>query len=169
VNRNKRPALTSPWKIGFLVSLLLVTVSIGVGFAITRTFGVAWSWIHTGDGSWAFDLDAFLNEMLPLVVIVPVMSLLSYFVITGAVRKYRAYLDSGQGLGGTETPFLIHLTCIQVLEANQDPRAGEVLGRVYDQLQERAASIPDEATRHAFLEKVPWHREIVRAGEERTM
>jgi hypothetical protein len=96
VKRNKRPALTSPWKIGFLVSLLLVTVSIGVGFAITRTFAVAWSWIQVGDGSWAFDLDAFLNEMLPLVVIVPVMSLVSYFVITGAVRKYRAYLDSGQ-------------------------------------------------------------------------
>jgi len=75
---------------------LLVTVSIGVGFAITRTFGVAWSWIHFGGGNWAFDLDAFMKEMLPLVVIVPVMSLLSYFAITGAVRKYRAYLDSGQ-------------------------------------------------------------------------
>jgi hypothetical protein len=74
---------------------LLVTVSIGVGFAITRTFGVAWSWIQFGEGNWAFDLDAFMKEMLPLVVIVPVMSLLSYFAITGAVRKYRAYLDSG--------------------------------------------------------------------------
>jgi hypothetical protein len=95
VDRNKRPALTSPWKIGFLVSLLLVTVSIGVGFAITRTFGVTWSWLHLGDGSWAFNLDAFLREMLPLVVMVPVMSLIAYFVITGAVRKYRAYLDSG--------------------------------------------------------------------------
>jgi hypothetical protein len=96
VHRNKRPALTSPWKIGFLVSLLLVTVSIGVGFAITRTFGVAWTWIHIGEGTWGFDVDAFLQQMLPLVVIVPVMSLFSYFVITGAVRKYRAYLDSGQ-------------------------------------------------------------------------
>jgi hypothetical protein len=72
-----------------------VTVSIGVGFAITRTFGVAWSWVHLGGGKWAFNLDAFMNEMLPLVVIVPVMSLVSYFLITGAVRKYKAYLDSG--------------------------------------------------------------------------
>jgi hypothetical protein len=94
VSRNKRPALTSPWKIGFLVSLLLVTVSIGVGFAITRTFGVEWSWIQFGD-TWAFDKKAFMQEMLPLVVIVPVMSLLAYLVITGAVRKYRAYFDSG--------------------------------------------------------------------------
>jgi hypothetical protein len=43
------------------------------------------------------------------------------------------------------------------------------LGKVYDQLQERAASIPDEATRHAFLEKVPWHREIMRIGQERKL
>jgi hypothetical protein len=96
VDRNKRPALTSPWKIGFLVSLLLVTVSIGVGYAITRNFGVAWSWISIGDGTWAFNKDAFLQEMLPLVVIVPAMSLLAYFLITGAVRKYKAYLASGQ-------------------------------------------------------------------------
>ena len=95
MDRKKRPALTSPWKIGFLVSLLLVIVSIGVGFAITRTFGVAWSWLHLGGGTWAFDLDAFLREMLPLVVMVPVLSLIAYFVITGAVRRYRAYLDSG--------------------------------------------------------------------------
>ena len=95
MDRRKRPALTSPWKIGFLVSLLLVIVSIGVGFAITRTFGVAWSWLHLGGGTWAFDLDAFLREMLPLVVMVPVLSLIAYFVITGAVRRHRAYLDSG--------------------------------------------------------------------------
>jgi hypothetical protein len=100
VDRNKRPALTSPWKIGFLVSLFLVTVSIGVGFVITRTFGFTWTWIQFGDGSWAldswaFDRNAFLNEMLPLIVLVPVMSLLAYLLITGAVRKYKAYLDSG--------------------------------------------------------------------------
>ena len=85
------------------------------------------------------------------------------------IDRVLAYLDSGQELGGTEVPFLIHLTCIQVLEANQDPRAGEVLRRVYGRLQERAASIPDEATRRAFLEKVPWHREIVRTGEGRAL
>lgn len=98
--RNKRPALTSPSKIGFLVSLFLVTVSVGVGFAITRTFGVTWSWIQFGDGlwaldSWVFDRTAFFNEVLPLVVFVPVMSLLAYLLVTGAVRKYKASPDSG--------------------------------------------------------------------------
>jgi adenylate cyclase len=77
-----------------------------------------------------------------------------------------AYLDSGQELGGTEIPFLIHLTCIRVLYANQDPRADQVLGKAYRLLQEQAAGIPDEATRRAFLEKIPWNREIAQIGAE---
>lgn len=95
MDRNKRPALTSPWKIGFLVSLLLVTVSIGVGYAVTRTFGITWNWLQFNEGSWAFDQAAFIREMTPLVALVAIMSLVAYFLITGAVRKYRSYLDSG--------------------------------------------------------------------------
>jgi hypothetical protein len=95
VDRNKRPALTSPWKIGFLVSLLLLTVSIGVGYAITRTFGISWNSLRFGEGSWAFDQAAFIREMTPLVGLVTVMSLIAYFAVTGAVRRYRSYLDSG--------------------------------------------------------------------------
>jgi len=96
VNRKKRPALTSPWKIGFLVSLLLVVTGIGVGFLITRTFGVAWSWVRFSGGAWLFNKDAFIREMFPMLVFVPSVSLLAYFLITGAVRRYRAYLESGQ-------------------------------------------------------------------------
>jgi len=96
VNRKKRPALTSPWKIGFLVSLLLVVTGIGVGFLITRTFGVAWSWVRFSGGTWLFDRAAFMREMSPMVVFVPLVSLIAYFLITGAVRRYRTYLDSGQ-------------------------------------------------------------------------
>ena len=95
--RNKRPALTSPWKIGFLVSLLVVATSIGVGFFITRMFGLSWTWIEFGGEltSWTFHRDAFLNEMLPLVVLVPIVALIGYFVIAGGVRRYRKYIDSG--------------------------------------------------------------------------
>ena len=96
MNRKKRPALTSPWKIGFLVSLLLLVTGIGVGFLITRTFGVAWSWVRFSGGTWVFDKDAFMREMSPMVVFVPLVSLIAYFLITGAVRRYRAYLESGQ-------------------------------------------------------------------------
>jgi tetratricopeptide (TPR) repeat protein len=82
------------------------------------------------------------------------------------IDEVLAYLDSDQGLTGTEAPFLIHLTSIQVLQANQDPQADQVVRRAYRLLQESAASIPDEATRRDFLEKIPWHREIAQAGDE---
>lgn len=98
MKRSKPPALTSPWKIGFFVSLLLVAVSIGVGYFITRAFEVPWSWVEFPDGSWrswSFHIDGFMREMLPIVVVVPVFSLFSFFLIAGAVRKYKAYLDSG--------------------------------------------------------------------------
>jgi hypothetical protein len=98
VKRNKPPALTSPWKIGFFVSLLLLAMSIGVGFLITRSFGISWSWIELGGGSWnswSFDRDAFVGEMVPLVALVPLFSLVSYFLVTNAVRRYKTYVDSG--------------------------------------------------------------------------
>ena len=56
------------------------------------------TWVEFGDGSWSswkFHFDSFMREMLPLVVVVPLFSLISYFLIAGAVRKYKAYLDSG--------------------------------------------------------------------------
>lgn len=37
-----------------------------------------------------------MREMLPLLVVVAVFALIAYLTITGAVRKYRRYLDSGQ-------------------------------------------------------------------------
>ena len=95
--RNKRPALTSPWKIGFLASLLPVAVGIGVGYSITRSFGLAWTWLefHGTWSNWTFHREPFMTEMLPLAVLVPVLSLLSYLLITNAVRRYRTYVDSG--------------------------------------------------------------------------
>ena len=98
MDRTKAPALTSPWKIGFFVSLLLVAMSIGVGFLITRAFNISWTWVEFGGTTWenwVFHPDAFMNEMLPLVLLVPILSQLSFFIIAGAVRKYKAYLDSG--------------------------------------------------------------------------
>jgi tetratricopeptide (TPR) repeat protein len=62
---------------------------------------------------------------------------------------------------GTHEPFRIRLTCYQILRANKDARAGEVLRTAYGLLQERAAGIEDERLRHSFLEKVPFHRELV--------
>lgn len=76
------------------------------------------------------------------------------------------HLASGKGLEGTDAPLLIHLTCYRVLRATKDPRAGDVLERAHRLLQEQAAKLPDDATRHSFLVKVPWHHEIESAWVE---
>jgi hypothetical protein len=68
-------------------------------------------------------------------------------------------------LDGTYEPFRIRLTCYQVLRANEDARAEQVLGTAYQLLQERAAGIEDENLWHSFLEKVPAHRELVHEAE----
>ena len=66
-------------------------------------------------------------------------------------------------LDGAEEPFRIYLTCYQVFAANQDERAAAVLFIAYDLLQQRAARIPDEATRRSFIEGVAAHRQLEEA------
>ncbi|NJN66886.1 MAG: tetratricopeptide repeat protein [Chloroflexaceae bacterium] len=66
-------------------------------------------------------------------------------------------------LPGTDEPFRVYLTCSQVLLANQDARAPEVLRTAWALLQERAAQIEDDRLRHSFLENVAAHRELLAA------
>jgi len=77
------------------------------------------------------------------------------------VQEILSYLETGT-LDGTIAPCEIYLTCYRVLEANEDPRAPEILASAFDRLQERAARITDEGMRRSFLEDVRPHREIVR-------
>jgi len=67
-------------------------------------------------------------------------------------------------LDGTFEPFRVYLTCFKVLEANEDPRAAEVLRTSCQLLQARAAGIEEEQLRQSFLEGVPYHRELLREG-----
>lgn len=94
----KKPKLTSPWKVGFLVALLLVVTALGVSYFITGTFGITWHWIQFGGLSpmtWTFHLGAFLEEMAPLLVITSLLAFGAYVLVAGAVRRYKAYVDSG--------------------------------------------------------------------------
>ncbi len=100
MKRTKAPVLTSPSKIGFFVSLMLVFVSIGVTSFFTRRFGLTWNlfdrdWLDRNEWLGIIRGEGFLFELLPLVGLVAVMSMIAYLVITGAVRKYKHYLDSG--------------------------------------------------------------------------
>jgi tetratricopeptide (TPR) repeat protein len=104
-----------------------------------------------------------------------------YDALAGLARTYLAQGDLAQAqahveeilshlqvgsLDGTVEPSRIYLTCYQVLRANGDPRAGEVLEAAYHLLQERAAKIDDEELRRSFLENVKANREIVAAWEQ---
>jgi class 3 adenylate cyclase/tetratricopeptide (TPR) repeat protein len=54
-----------------------------------------------------------------------------------------------------------YLYLLDTLEALNDPRAGLILDRAYHEFLQSSERIPDEPTRHAFLNNVPSHREIV--------
>ncbi|MBN1884806.1 MAG: hypothetical protein JW876_04705 [Candidatus Krumholzibacteriota bacterium] len=94
----RKPVLTSPWKIGTLVALLMVMTGIGVTYYIVDVYGVEFSWLSPSEGFPGFRLDSFgfFREMYPMVAAVIGLSLLSYFVVASAVRRYRFYLSSGQ-------------------------------------------------------------------------
>jgi ABC-type transporter Mla subunit MlaD len=96
--------LTSPWKIGFFVSLMLVFVSIGVAYYFTRTFSLSWGinafepslrWLNNEVWTPMMNGKGFLVQIAPLIALVGVTALLSFIVIAQAVRKYKRYLDSG--------------------------------------------------------------------------
>ncbi len=59
-------------------------------------------------------------------------------------------------------PLWIYLSCHQVLAATDDPRAEAVIRAGHQALQERAATIGDEAVRRSFFENVAVNREMLR-------
>jgi hypothetical protein len=82
------------------------------------------------------------------------------------IEQILVYLETetpalGHPLDGTMEPFRIYLTCYQVLIANQDPRAPEILSDAYNLLQKRASNINDDELRDCFLHNVTANREIV--------
>jgi adenylate cyclase len=78
------------------------------------------------------------------------------------VEEILSYLETG-ALEATDDPLRVSLVCYRVLLAKGDPRAPEILATAHALLQERAARIDDENLRRSFMERVPSHREIVRA------
>jgi ribosomal protein S20 len=83
------------------------------------------------------------------------------------VEEILIYLETeapkvGHPLDGTKEPFNIYLTCYQVLNAIQDPRAPKILSEAYTLLKTRADKISDEQLRHSFLNNVAANRDIVR-------
>jgi tetratricopeptide (TPR) repeat protein len=82
------------------------------------------------------------------------------------VREILDYMAERPALEGAKEPLRVYLTCISVLRANGDLRANKILDKAYRMLQKRAATIEDRNLRHAYLENVTAHREIVALWEE---
>lgn len=77
------------------------------------------------------------------------------------VSEILVYLDEGHSLRTDVAPFRLFLTCYTVLTAVQDPRSLGFLESSYGLLRKRADEIKDESVRHAFLENIPWHSELI--------
>lgn len=93
---NKRPALTSPWKIGIFVALLLFGMSFWAGYYIINVYDVNLKWLGAGANKWSIDSELFFKEMYPLAAGVILVSVIGYILVASAVRRYKVYLDSGQ-------------------------------------------------------------------------
>jgi tetratricopeptide (TPR) repeat protein len=79
------------------------------------------------------------------------------------VAQLLSYLGDCDTLPSSEDPFLIALTCYQVLTGTGDARAVHLLEVAHHALQAKAQAVPDAALRHSFLNDIPEHREIVAA------
>lgn len=58
-------------------------------------------------------------------------------------------------------PFLVYLTCVEVLRAIGDARSASVLGSASALLLARADQITDQEMRRSYLERVPVHRALL--------
>mgnify|MGYP006283032839 CR=1 FL=1 len=96
MRRDRKPVLTSPWKIGVLVALLILVTNAAVAYYMVSKYGIEFSWLERGSGLWGIDSYGFFREMYPLAASVLICSLVAYFAIASAVRRYRYYIDSGQ-------------------------------------------------------------------------
>jgi tetratricopeptide (TPR) repeat protein len=82
-------------------------------------------------------------------------------------QKILPVMEQKPGLDGTDDPLRVYLACYRVLSAKNDPAAVEILQTAYELIQSRAANIPREQSRRAFLENIPHHRKIVRLWKQR--
>ena len=81
----------------------------------------------------------------------------------GAAHQVRAILDRVAAGTGWETQFPVRLTCWQVLAADGDTRAADILARACADLRRLADRVHDPSLRQSFLDGVPEHRQLLAA------
>lgn len=109
----------------------------------------------------------------------PLAGLAAVYLAQGQIQQAQRYVEEvlphlpRLTAAGIVEPFRIYWVCHQVLAANRDLRATEVLTTAHTLLQQRAALISHEPLRRLYLEQVEFHRAIVAAyaqipGERRS-
>jgi tetratricopeptide (TPR) repeat protein len=83
------------------------------------------------------------------------------------VKRLIEHVDAGGTFADTLQPRRLELTCSQVLESVEDPRASEWLERAHTNLQATASSISDAKVREGYLTNISAHREIVAVWKEK--
>ncbi|HDQ73127.1 MAG TPA: tetratricopeptide repeat protein [Chloroflexi bacterium] len=108
-------------------------------------------------------------------VIEPVAGLAGLHLARGDLARAQEQVEFILDLLETSSPegigevFRVYWTCYNVLRANDDPRAQDVLETVYRQLQTHAARIEDEGMRRSFLENVAINQRIVEQWTRREL
>ncbi|MBN1921009.1 MAG: tetratricopeptide repeat protein [Anaerolineae bacterium] len=69
-----------------------------------------------------------------------------------------------EALEGADDPAWVYWACYQILAANNDPRGPKLLSEVQQRILERANRISNPEHRHAFLNNVTIHRQIMMSG-----
>jgi adenylate cyclase len=83
----------------------------------------------------------------------------------GQVEVILPHLATGS-LDDAGERFWVHLTCYQVLQANNDPRAQRILASAVEQLEAQANRL-DPEWRRTYLENVPAHRDLLALWQQR--
>jgi tetratricopeptide (TPR) repeat protein len=87
-------------------------------------------------------------------------ALLQIKVILGYLQGENGAMSMKYLLAGIDSPLRVFLTCYQILSANEDLRAPQVLDEAGQFLRWRSSQIPDEVQRGLFLERVNENREL---------
>ena len=85
------------------------------------------------------------------------------------VETLMGFISRDANLSGSWEPLRIYWTCYQVFKEANDPRKDEIIKKAFNNLQARAAKIPDLKAREHFLEKIPWHRDIMLTSQQQEL
>jgi len=106
------------------------------------------------------------SQSEPYLALDPLAGLARVAFAAGDVAQAQGYVDeildflAAHSLEGTDDPFEIYLTCVDVLQASGDDRATTILAEAVQRLQAQAAALAAPEQRRVFLD-IATHRALL--------